>query len=1234
MHYWKLSIASLLICCCTLTGKLAAADDNVRLLNGALRQASRGDTATALQVIDRYLGQPGREPAKAYALYLKGMLLDGQGKPDSAQICLRASIVRYPGSDWIGQSLTRLGLILGREGNDTAAVRVIEPVAGSYADSSFTLAALIGLGHSASRAGLDRRALDAYLQYLNSENNEQHLSVALQRSAELLVADGRGEEALGLLGKIAEVSKKTLGQQELPLQIVAIGALIGLGLPDSALRVVEEIRRNSGDSPLNAPRLLFLIGQAHLARDEFASADSVLGELAGNDRLAQEGVPPDSLFSLLMEISYRRSDLGAYFQRATRVIELTSERERVFELLERVVATGGQTGMLEQARPALDAYAARFDGPVESARLALLRSSLALASTGADSALAVLRNAGQTGDDLKLAARITLERAGLNLADGDTLRAGALIRDYLAADSDPLHNKDSLLLAYAEIQRNVHGTEAEAALLGQLVEQYPATTFWSTATGRLKEIRLFESTHPAEAAAELLDIYITQAGQVPGARLAEIAADKLDDYERALTIMQREDPQDTPGRLHLIRYKFLSALRLLREGSYEGNERLAQAWREIRMLASMESQSSAGEQILKSYLEILRRIAPALRTGELAQAENELVTTLGSLDDGIVRAGILNWLAGRYLARAEADTGMAVLVLADSARAMWSEAARIADGGSIGANATFSLAEALENAAFAGARDSAAALYEKLVKTDPTGRWGSLAGLRLGAIHLAREQQFLAYRTIRLWGERHPYATGDIRYRMSLAEASFLTGRFSRAVILMDELLPGELDTRSRRRFDAFRIRALVALGDYGRASSRLTEFRANHHEPESERIASALACELYYAAGSLELADSYREQLKNADGYRELVKLFALQARLRRGGDKKTIDRLRKDFEDLRNAPWNQFFRIDVAFHAYRGIMACYAAKADLDKTSEARDNFRRRYPERRAALAVLMLDEIVYCLDAGKLQKAGSLHDDLELLFGDVSPEDRMLWIGWRLARERADVAKANRHLTALAEKHPWSTYGKLARIELLNLYLAAGRVDYANALLDSVEPGAELQTDQRLGALAAIAGAQNHWDKALELRRRQWAALPGLNGRGQALQLWADAAVRAGRVSEALELLSSFWSTDPELIARARLLLSGQYMAAGRADDALGALDGIATLAGGRSEPALEALYRRGRLLEQMGLNKQAVETYRQLEQMAGQNSDWLRSARNRLRELQNQMPPDSTSQQPSP
>jgi tetratricopeptide (TPR) repeat protein len=586
------------------------------------------------------------------------------------------------------------------------------------------------------------------------------------------------------------------------------------------------------------------------------------------------------------------------------------------------------------------------------------------------------------------------------------------------------------------------------------------------------------------------------------------------------------------------------------------------------------------------------------------------------------------------MARAAADTASAAIELADSARAMWTEAIGLAGGGQFGARCTYRLALSLEDAMFAGARDSAATLYEKLAASQPQGRWSSLAGLRLGVIHLDQERHFLAYRTISLWGEQNAYAVNDVRYRTALAEASFLTGRYNRAVSLMDELNPGELDTPTRRRFDAFRVRSLVAMGEYGRAVGRLVVFRDNYREPESERIAAALATELYYAAGSPELAARYGERLKDILSYEELAKLFSLQARLAHGGDQKVMDRLRKDFEDLRDAPWNPYLKIDIAFQAHRGIISCYAATGELDKMSEARDGFRRKYPERRAALAVLMLDEIDANLKGGHLQKAVSLNDDLNLLFADVCPEDRLLWVGWKLAVARADVAEANRRLNVLAAKYPWSDFGKLARLELIGLNLAANRPDDAARLLESVEEGAELRTDQRLGAQARIAGARGDWQRALELRRRQWASSFQAEGRGRAVLGWADAAGRAGRISEALEVLSAFWAGDNAINAEARLALAEQYKAAGQPARALSALEGAISSVPPGSEQSLQAMYRQGMLLEELGQPRQAVEAYKRLEQMAGQNSDWLRSARNRLRELETRTGTDSTSQAGNP
>jgi tetratricopeptide (TPR) repeat protein len=125
-----------------------------------------------------------------------------------------------------------------------------------------------------------------------------------------------------------------------------------------------------------------------------------------------------------------------------------------------------------------------------------------------------------------------------------------------------------------------------------------------------------------------------------------------------------------------------------------------------------------------------------------------------------------------------------------------------------------------------------------------------------------------------------------------------------------------------------------------------------------------------------------------------------------------------------------------------------------------------------------------------------------------------------------------------------------------------------------------------------------------------------------------------VRAGRVSEALDVLSSYWSGDDARNAEARLALAEQYKAAGYSERALRALEGAISSVGARTDLALQGMYRQGMLLEELGRDKQAIEIYRILEKMAGQNSDWLRSARNRLRELESRTRPDSTSQAASP
>ncbi|HLA39768.1 MAG TPA: hypothetical protein VJ417_07220, partial [Candidatus Glassbacteria bacterium] len=83
-----------------------ASRENDRLITGAARQAARGDTATALQVLDRFLGQPGRDDSKPRAMYLKGVLDAARGRADSAEAVLLDLVVQYPTSEKVGAALT------------------------------------------------------------------------------------------------------------------------------------------------------------------------------------------------------------------------------------------------------------------------------------------------------------------------------------------------------------------------------------------------------------------------------------------------------------------------------------------------------------------------------------------------------------------------------------------------------------------------------------------------------------------------------------------------------------------------------------------------------------------------------------------------------------------------------------------------------------------------------------------------------------------------------------------------------------------------------------------------------------------------------------------------------------------------------------------------------------------------------------------------------------------------
>ncbi|MCE5270218.1 tetratricopeptide repeat protein, partial [bacterium] len=150
-----------------LAGPLSASKESLRLLSGAARQAQRGDTLTALEVVGRVLVQPGRDEAKPYALYLMGLLEAGRGNADTAETAFRRLIVEYPVSNYTGVTLAQLGNLLYQRAQDSAAVRVLEPLATGFPDSAFTGAALVVMQRAADRARLGEKAIRAGLQYLS-----------------------------------------------------------------------------------------------------------------------------------------------------------------------------------------------------------------------------------------------------------------------------------------------------------------------------------------------------------------------------------------------------------------------------------------------------------------------------------------------------------------------------------------------------------------------------------------------------------------------------------------------------------------------------------------------------------------------------------------------------------------------------------------------------------------------------------------------------------------------------------------------------------------------------------------------------------------------------------------------------------------------------------------------------------------------------------------------------------
>ena len=374
------------------------------------------------------------------------------------------------------------------------------------------------------------------------------------------------------------------------------------------------------------------------------------------------------------------------------------------------------------------------------------------------------------------------------------------------------------------------------------------------------------------------------------------------------------------------------------------------------------------------------------------------------------------------------------------------------------------------------------------------------------------------------------------------------------------------------------------------------------------------------------ELALSFYEKLDDNTAANAAASVFVLNDRLNSGEEP---GKVRKDFERLRDKPWDEFFGVDPTYEAYQGIMRCYMLENKADKVESTRDEFRKDYPERRAQQSGLTLDEIEYLIGTGDDQRAVSLYSDLEILFDDVYPRDRTLWIGSRLAQAQNRDSDALKYLKRLSERYGWSIYGARAKNRLAGFYLDAGRIDDARALVEELRQVALFPLQSRsLGVDIEIAAGS--WQSALDRSLNIWADYPQNLPQDKILLDIAESARKTGRYNLAFEILESFWSPDDQVCARARYMLAETYQSRGMTGRALQLRDAISSAFEGKNELALRALYQKAMMLESMGDIKGAVETYKELVTRAGARSDWSRTANEKLRELNLPVQGDSTGE----
>ena len=840
-------------CLIGLCSAVYADKADLRLLSGAARQAARGDTATALEVAERFLGRPGRDEAKPVAMYLKGVLESGRGRTDTASAVLKDLILEFPRSDLVGRSLTELGMIDNRLGQDTLAIIRLAQVISRFPDSSFTATALMLSGRSADRLALDTKALDSYLGYVNHKSdNKPHLEQAIQRSAQLLYENGRVEEAGYLLRRILPPWPRE-GEEltALNLRLLEIGIFTGLGYPDSALQRVEELRRITGGGISSNPRLLFLEAHALLGIGRQDSADSLFSYL---QKQPTSDIPVDTIRSLLMSTALAKGDADKAAKIAESRIKSSSSPRKAYEILNTLCKRSDHSAA-EFLIQTADTYLSSYDREPFLSRVRLVKAGLLAQAGNYSPSLAELESIKADTDDLTGSgdSKARLITVNSYLFSGDTLRALASIRDYVAGkegksriEADSL-TKIKVLLFRAQ---GMYDDEAEA--LRTLVEQYPASRYWQESKLRLDLLKKYYLTDPGQASGQLLDMLIAGRGEVSTEKAARVAAESLKDYKRAISLLSVDSDRSGQAGLDLIEYRFLSAFREKESNAFAGSSELTQTWRDLVYFIGNESDPALKSRAIDFLIDMYRSGSSYLTTADLRDLDNILRGEVASLESGDINASALALLAELMLDNSAAVSDMmSRQAVTDSARYFLTGVIDNTANRDLRADALVLLAGNLETAGFAGARDSAAYLYNTLIRDYPDSHWAVEAALSLGNLYLKNQQYFMAYRILEQWQFDYPYAADNNRLLAALSEASFRTERYSRAIRLLEnEKIYEGLDEMKIRQYRYFLIRSLTELGRFAEAERELAAFRNSFTEPVSQEAAMVAAVKLYLAAG------------------------------------------------------------------------------------------------------------------------------------------------------------------------------------------------------------------------------------------------------------------------------------------------------------------------------------------------------------------------------------------------